>query len=187
MGKTETEENTKNVTNAFGVITKIYEETAFLLKDFSAILNLNDLKFHCVNPNFIEVYYGHSKGLDSPHRWLARNAELRFKPNKQTDYKKLISVTVSFRSFSSLEKTSEPYLIIGVLENMEGSGWLYAAYHNEDDDYEHNPPKDQWKDEEMIEFTFRKDKKGRFFVKPLLQIKNTEEVKRLAGKIVECW
>ena len=180
----------ESVTNAFYAVTKIYEESSFLLKDFSAILS--DLKFHCVNSNSIEVYHGYSRGLDSPHRWLASNIELRFKPNKPTDNNRLISVTVSFRSFSSFEQPSEPYLIVGILENTEGPGWLSAAYHNEDGDYDYGvdtPPKDEWKEEQIIEFTFRenKDKKGRFFYKSLLQIKNTEEVKKLAGKIVKCW
>ena len=196
MGKIETEEMTKNVTNAFDVVTKIYEESGFLLKEFFS--KLGEHKFVGKNNTYIENYAGRSKSLDYTEYWLVNDAELCFKNEGKTDYNQMISVTISFRSFNFNKQASDqylqalyPHLLVGILENMgeDERRQLYKAYHNEDDNYEYASPKNEWQPDKLIEFNVRKnkDKKGWFYAIPLLQVKGTEDVECWTKKIVEDW
>ena len=179
---------TDDVKNAFDIVTKIYKESSFLLKEFAS--TLDEHEFVSVSKTPMENYGGYTRSLGYTEGWLVNCAELRFKSPEETHNDRLISVTVSFRSFSSYKELSESYLIVGILENMEDSiGWLYAAYHNEGNGYEYAHPKSEWQKEELVDFTVSKDRKrkGCFLATPLLQVQSVEDVKRLTGKIVARW
>ncbi len=181
---TSTEKDMSNAKNAFDNVVKIYKETSFFLKDIST--NLNERNFVATSGN-IENYGGYSRSLDWTSCWLLRCAELRFKYKE--DNSRLISFTISF--------LTGPNLIVGVLENMYDIGLLYELWCNENKEYKYSHQEKEINyslenkdtDGKVIDFIFREDdkKKGFFFAKPLLSIKNYDDVKSLSEKVVDLW
>lgn len=170
-----------NVKNTFENVVKIYEETSFLLQDFSAILK-NDYKFESCNNNKIDNYGGYSRSLDWPQYWFSRCVEMCFKPNGQTNNNRLINITVIFYN---KHKEEAPRLVIGVLDTDGQSGWLHDAYHNESNNYKYSH---EYEYNNMRKFDFQNDKiLGSLFTRPLLLIKNYEHVKELATCAIKLW
>ena len=72
----------ENIVNAFECVAKMYEETSFLLKDFSEFFyskNFISLTSNSMGSTMI------SKDLNQPRYWLPRYAAMFFKPKSQKE------------------------------------------------------------------------------------------------------
>ncbi len=193
----------QNIIHAFENTAKTYEETSFLLKDFSEVITKHE--FSSISGNSIGTTYV-SKAINSPRYWLTRYAALFFKPNDQEDNCPLLSVTVGF--YDSGPKAVEPYLILGVIKGMNHPDknwqywWLFSTFVNEEDSFEYYIVKKGNKrkvsiptlDGEIIDFKCHYTdeyndwpKEGSFFALPLLSVKDYNQIETLSQKVIELW
>ncbi len=184
---------TENIVNLFDVAIKIYQETSFLLKDFSDLLKAK--KFKGPSGNAIEMYGGFSRSLNWSNHWLVRCASLSFKPKVKAPDNRVIEITVVF---CTDQKEDEPRLVVGALDTDGNPGWLYYACYNIDDNYQYHREGKEFKycpthediDEKMTNFVYKPDNKirGCFFTVPLLSVKGYEDVEKLSERAVkELW
>ncbi len=196
---------TKNIINAFNNVIKIYGETSFLLRNFSAELAARG--FESVMPgNGIGTET--SKSIEYPKEWPIRYAALFFQHKKEQDNGRWLCVTVNF--FHPESGDVLPRLILGVLENKNDKrrtayeyGWLKRVYFNEGEEFTYTNEEKikintqdhmnmDLMDRKVINFCPNQKEKpvplqGSFFATPLLSVNNAEEVKGLTTKIVGYW
>jgi len=192
-----------NIINSFENIAKIYEETSYLLKDFSEAITKH--KFVSISGNSIGTTYV-SKSIDSPRYWLTRYAALFFKPKNQKDNSPLLSVTIGFYDLEP--KATEPFLILGVVEEMNHPKkdwqywWLFTPFLNEENAFDYSIAKGEKKiklnipamDGEIVDFRCRYSnesyhwpRKGSMFAVPLLSVKDHNQVEVLSQKVLNLW
>jgi len=193
----------KDIINSFGNVARIYEETSYLFKDFSAIIsgkNFKNITGNSIGTTSV------SKALDASGYWLTRYAALFFKPIDQEANDPLLSVTVGF--YNDELEAVEPYLALGVVKGMDHVRkswqywWLYSPFINEGNNFEYfsETSGDEQKtnapsmNEEIIRFKCTFDdssytwpKEGWFFAVPLLDVRDAKDVERLSRKIIELW
>lgn len=166
-----------DVMNSFGNVAKIYEETSFLLKDFSdEMIRLGFVRMNSGSGVGTDT----SKSIDNPRLWHVRYASLDFKPKGQDGHDPYTSITAIFCDYHS--EPIVPYLIAGFVK-MAGSDmqWQYYNFYNA---YLDAKETFEGKDGKLIRLD-RGD--GYAIAQPLLQVGNTECVKNLANNIVKYW
>ena len=196
----------ENVRNAFDCVLKIYEETTFLLNDFTE--ELAAFNFVNLSPNSIGTH-DVSKSMQWPKFWMVRYGSQFYKQKKQDINNPLLSLTVGFLGYSDGgPNVIEPFLAIGVIRGMDHPNqgwqnwWLYHPVINLDGAYEYDPEDyqgqpyvgDRKNRYNIINFKCRRldtsydfPKEGSFFTTPLLSINDTENIKELSKKCFELW
>ena len=169
---------TDNVKNSFDNVAKIYEETSFLLKDFSK--EITGLGFDKEMPNDGIGTHG-STSIDYPKQWPVRYASLFFMPKDQVDKKRYVCITAIFYDDSG--ELITPCLVTGVIKTSQEYLVLKQKYGVLYDGYLKDKDKFEGKDGKFVEL----DGKGSVIAQPLLQINSAEEVKNLAQRMVDCW
>jgi len=161
-----------DVMNSFGNVAKIYEETSFLLSDFSD--EMSRLGFVRMNPGS-SIGTETSKSIGSPRHWHVRYASLSFKPEGQDSDEPSVCITVIFCDY--VGEPIMPYLIAGFV-NLE---WHYYNFNNA---YLDAKERFEGNDGKWTEL----DKgNGYAIAQPLLQVGSVEDVKKLAQDVVKCW
>lgn len=163
-----------DVMNSFGNVAKIYEETSFLLKDFSdEMMRLGFIRLRSDSGIETET----SRSIDRPKEWHVKYASLSFKPEGQDSNEPYVCITAIFCGYNSEAVT--PYLVAGFV-NME---WQYYNFYNAylDDKATFNR-----NDRKLIRLN-----RGKGYIcaiaQPLLSVGNTEDVESLARDVVKCW
>lgn len=193
----------QNIINAFDNAAKVYEETSFLLKDFSEAIAKH--QFSNIIGNSIGTTYV-SKSIDAPRYWLTRYAALFFKPNHQEDNNPLLSVTIGF--FDLEPKAVEPYLVLGVVKGMDHPkrsweySWLITPFLNQENAFDYYIENEEKKqnvsipamDGEVFDFachysseSYTWPKEGSLFALPLLSINDYNKIETLSQKVVDLW
>jgi len=190
-----------NVINAFDCVSKIYEETSFMLKDFTEIISNH--KYELITGENTIGYV--SKKIDYYQYWLARYCSLFFKLQDQQETYPLLSITAGFYNLES--KSVEPYLILGVVEGMEHEKaswdywWLFSPFFNEKDVFDYvnyetheilesapginrNPVKFKCR---YTNDSYNWPKKGVFFSEPLLSVSSHKDIESLAQETIHLW
>jgi len=162
-----------DVMNSFGNVAKIYEETSFLLKDFSdEMMRLGFVRLRSDSGIETET----SRGIDNPKMWHVRYASLPFKPKGQDSDEPYVCITAIFCDFEG--EPTMPYLVAGVTA-LKCKTWnFYNAYLDAKETFEGNDGK-----------PLRLDWGGGVCAigHPLLNVSNTEDVKKLAQDVKKCW
>jgi hypothetical protein len=194
----------QDIVNAFKFVTKMYEETSFLLKDFSEVMAQNGFK------NVIGNAFGAekvSKSINEPKYWSPRYASLFFKPESQTSNLPLLGVTVSFYDLEP--KAIPPVLILGFARGMDHPKqtwryeWFIMAYFNDSRLVEYFIEKDGQKvpmddplkpDGNCIYFKSRLGddsyawfKDGYLIAIPLLDVKDYNQIQQLSKQLITLW
>jgi hypothetical protein len=195
----------QDIINSFDNIAKFYEETSFLLKDFSEAITNH--QFISISGNSIGTTYV-SKAINSPRYWLTRYAALFFKPNNQEDNSPLLSVTVGFYDLEP--KAVEPYVILGIVKGMDHPErkkgwqywWLFSPFFNDEKAFDYSIVKNGKEqkisipsmDGKITNFkchysdeSYHWPKEGSLFVLPLLSVKDNNQIKILSQKVVDLW
>jgi len=169
---TDKRDMTDDVMNSFGNVAKIYEETSFLLKDFSdEMMQLGFVRLRSDSGIGTET----SRNIGMPKKWHVRYASLSFKPKGQDSNEPYVCITAIFCDYEG--EPIMPYLIAGFV-NLE---WQYYNFYNA---YLDAKETFEGKDGKLIRLD-RGD--GYAIAQPLLQVGNTECVKNLANNIVKYW
>ena len=164
---------TENIKNAFDTVVQMYNETAFLFKDFNK--SFADKGFESMMPSN-GIGYESSKSLDWPDFWIIRYASWFYKPKKQHESeKRFVSVTVVFFDY---DKVMDPYLSISILENQDSKSYV-LPYHK----YQENKESLKGKDGKIIELSDEIN----MLAMPLLQVGGTEKIEELTTQIVDFW
>ena len=200
-----TENLTENIKASFDNITKIYEESSFLLKDLAAELEKLGYEKEPRGNSIGTTYV--SKNINSPRYWLTRYAALFFRTKAKPDYNRLLSTTVIY--FDHEPTAIDPWLIVGVGEKSESAHWdywwMYSAFLNEEQKFNYyhgtdnaklniDSPKQHWQSQAQDwGFTVPDTqnnpyhpKAGKLFAVPLLETKS-EDVGKLAKRGLKLW
>ncbi len=172
---------TQNVINAFETVSKIYEETSFLIKDFSA--ELNKLGFVSALPNKVSMGTNGSASLKYPKYWSLLYGAWFFRHCNQKDNCHWICITVSF---FDLDLKADPRLLLGVLKRRDNSGeyaynWLHWAYFNRTSSEN---------SDDKIKFSYNvKDSVylADGFSTSLLSVKDRSHMEDLLTKVINIW
>lgn len=163
-----------DVKYSFGNVAKIYEETSFLLKDFSdEMMRLGFVRLRSDSGIGTET----SRSIDRPKEWHVRYASLSFKPEGQDRNEPYVCITAIFCGYESEPIT--PYLVAGFVNVVWQYYNFYNAYLDAKETFDGN-------DGKPIRLS-RGDGYVYAIAQPLLNVSNTEDVKRLAQDAVKCW
>jgi len=163
-----------DVMNSFGNVAKIYEETLFLLKDFSdEMMQLGFVRLR--RDSDIETKI--SRSIDMPKGWQVKYASWSFKPEGRDGNEPYVCVAAIFCDHEG--EPIKPCLVAGFTDLVWEYYNFYDAYLDEKEIFDGDNGK------------LRRLSRGDGYVcaiaQPLLQIGNTEYVKKLAQDIVKHW
>lgn len=190
------------IKQSFDIVAEVYDESSFLLNDLA--VKLEKLGFEKLNERTITKDL--SKHINYPRYWLTRYAALFFTAKAEPNSKRLLSTTISY--FDVELKASKPFIIVGVGEKS-GNGnweywWMHEAFFNGSDMFRYygrdnevlsiRSPQQDWPGKED-EWGFKVPddratsypKAGKLFAVPLIEINNSEDVKKLADRGAKLW
>jgi hypothetical protein len=195
---------TENVVNAFSCVSKVYEETSFLFKDFANILT--ESGFEKIREGNEIGTHDVSANINKPKYWLPRYVSSFFKPSFQKDNRHILGLSACF--FDLTPNAIPPILLVGIAQGMDhpeqnwAYWWFQRAYFNKEDVFQYFLVKDeintsqasqpQLRDWVYFKTVFTNEsyqwpKNGFLFGVPLLEIKDYKEIESLVRRVVALW
>lgn len=193
----EKKKMTEQANLAFEFIEKLYAEISYLIKETEGFLKREDEEFVIGRPGGYRITAGSSLGLDYPDWWSLKKLSVFFVPKEYTETREGATTTkfkqglkVIFFLVALLDKNiSTPKVAVGTIYNLNLVGDSYkkfelAAIHflNHVWDLARNHPNfsEGKYEDNYIKF------KGKFIIKDLFDINNTQEIqKKLLGPVLK--
>jgi hypothetical protein len=188
-----------NAINTFDNIKRIYEETSFLLKDFSEAICKHH--FESILKNTI-LKSGSSQSLDNSYYWITHYITQFYKPIKQSGPDPLLSISAGFYDIEN--KAVEPFLIFGIIKKVNNSfggnpsNWLHDILYNRDNFFNYISGGEKTNqipvNGTIVDFEFKMTEeyikwpsRGSIFAVPLFSVKNYEDIEQLSVKMINLW